>query len=72
MAHFHIDIVIDAKDIKILKENFRDYCEESGGFTVKCIPDNEVEDSRDVEDVLKRIFLELVRILYLGNFKGIH
>jgi hypothetical protein len=73
MSHYHIDIPIDAEDVKILKRDFKNFIEDSGGFTLEITPDGDNDPaSPELAEVLSKLFLKLVTHLVEGKFKGLN
>lgn len=73
MSYYHISIPIDAEDIKVIKKEFDRFLDESGGFTITIKTDNEnIAESEELRNVLKKLFAQLLILIETGNFHGLH
>lgn len=73
MSHYHLDIIISQEEVEIIKEQFKTFVEESGGMCVRVsAEDEDVEPSKELEEVICKIFFNLIMTLYSGKFKGVN
>jgi hypothetical protein len=72
MSHYHISIPVDAEDVKIIKREFEKYLEKAGGFTITVRPDNYIEESDELRNVLKKLFTQFLILIETGNFHGLN
>lgn len=72
MKHYHIDVVVNEDDIRVIKEQFNDFIEATDGFTVSIVPDNDEFPSEELDSVLKKMFIHLIMTINCGKFKGVH
>lgn len=72
MRHYHIDIVVNEDEVKVLKEQLNDFIVESDGFAVTILHDGPVDPSPELEAVIAKMFFNLVMTVNFGNFRGIH
>jgi len=72
MSHYHIQIGVDAEEVKIIKRDFDRFIKESDGFAISLFPDNEVENSEELQDTIKTLFARLLVIVANADFIGLN
>lgn len=71
MNTYHLEIIISKEEVEIIKNQFRDYVEEAGGFAIYVASDNMAEPSEELECVIKKIFFNIMMTIHNGRFEGV-
>lgn len=70
---FVIQIPVDAKDVKVIKEEFSRFVNEAGGFTLAITPNvEEVKISDELSAAMKKMYIQLLVTIDEGHFEEVH
>lgn len=73
MTHYQIDIPVKKEEVKIIKEQFNKFLEESGGMTIEASAiEDGVDPSPELLETIKSLFIRLIALIELGKFKGLN
>lgn len=69
---YTLDIIVSKEDVRIIKEQFQEFLEQSEGFTITIMADTGHDPSPELSDVLKKLFFHFLMTIHFGNFKGVN
>lgn len=70
--HYRLEVPVGREEVEIIKSQFSEFINESGGFAIYVKTENDVAPSEELEKTIQRIFLNILIAIDNGKFEGIH